>query len=77
MSAGFLVDRNRRTRWERGTNLVCTDGGSNAERAATRGQARELDSGSPVVASEPWPANVEMVGEAVWVAQTWIEPRRG
>ena len=65
MSAEFWFDRNCRTRWERGPNLACTDGGLIVKRAARRGQASELASDDPVAAPEPWPANAEMVGEAV------------
>ena len=36
----------------------------------------ELVSENPAVAPEPWPADAEVVGEVVWVAQTLVGPRR-
>ena len=52
--------------------MVRPDVGLIVKRAARRGQDWELASDNPGVAPEPWPADMEAIGEVVWVAQTLI-----
>ena len=68
----ILFDRNRRTPRDDRTYVVRAGDGLIVKRAAKRGGAWVLASENPAVESKPWPADAEIVGEVVWVAQTLI-----
>ena len=68
----ILFDRSRRMRREHAIYVVRADVGLIVKRAARRGEEWELASDNPRVAPEPWPADAEVIGEVVWVAQTLI-----
>ena len=72
----ILFDRTRRDRREGGIYVGRAGEGLLVKRAAKRGGAWELASDNPAVAPEPWPADAEVAGEVVWVAQTLVGPRR-
>ena len=72
----IMFDRSRQDRREHGIYVVRTNGGLIVKRAVKSGRSWELVSENPAVASEPWPADAEVVGEVVWVAQTLVGPRR-
>ena len=72
----IMFDRSRQDRREHGIYVVRTNGGLIVKRAVKSGRGWELVSENPAVAPEPWPAEAEVVGEVVWVAQTLVGPRR-
>ena len=72
----IMFDRSRQDRREHGIYVVRTNGGLIVKRAVKSGRGWELVSENPAVAPEPWPADAEVVGEVVWVAQTLVGPRR-
>ena len=68
----ILYDRGQRRRRERRTFLVRTEAGSIVKRAARRGQDWGLAGDNSVAVAEPWSADVETIGEVVWVTRTLI-----
>ena len=72
----IMFDRSRQDRREHGIYVVRTNGGLIVKRAVKSGRGWELVSENPAVPPEPWPADAEVVGEVVWVAQTLVGPRR-
>ena len=71
----IMFDRSRQDRREHGIYVVRTNGGLIVKRAVKSGRRWELISENPAVAPELWPADAEVVGEVVWVAQTLVGPR--
>ena len=68
----ILFDRNQRTPRDGRIYVVRVGDGLIVKRASKRGGGWELASENPAVESEPWPADAEVVGEVVLMAQTVI-----
>ena len=68
----IMFDRNQRTPRDGRIYVVRVGDGLIVKRASKRGGGWELASENPAVESEPWPADAEVVGEVVLMAQTVI-----